>query len=369
MVLPPIFATVVLFAGALVALQGLKVYKARTVALDAYGLTPESPPEPDLHRRIEGLSIAAAILPSNAHIESELGYAYFCLADQHLQWKQSLYLVSQFATSPGNHPLANGLAVGPPVLNWAAQSMPGEDWQGALDQAVIHFAAARNLCPLLAKPQVRIAANLERFARADPRTSYIQRACLVCQWSAELFFLAGVQLLSDNQEESAWKAWRHCLELSASYLGPILTRSCARWPASQIVERIIPENPQLLVQASQLKYPNQDETEQRRPYLERALHILNDRGTKLDATGLHLQGEINAMLSKPAEALLCYGRALKMDPRQGQWRLEYAQLLRQQGRLEEAKQELQRLLTYGPQNQVVRDLLRQVVEELSKKRI
>jgi uncharacterized protein len=71
-------------------------------------------------------------------------------------------------------------------------------------------------------------------------------------------------------------------------------------------------------------------------------------------------------LQKNAEpALLAYRRALGLSPRRTEWRIEYAQLLRQTGALKDARRELETVLAQEPANRPAQDLLEIVKREMT----
>jgi O-antigen ligase len=91
--------------------------------------------------------------------------------------------------------------------------------------ALRHFLHARDDCPLMAKPQVRLAANVAVFERADARTVYLRRAQFLCPADPELWYLSGIQELLDGRTEAALADWHRCLELSDRYRDDIRDRA------------------------------------------------------------------------------------------------------------------------------------------------
>jgi O-antigen ligase len=94
-----------------------------------------------------------------------------------------------------------------------------------LSAALVHYVQARDLCPVMAKPHVRIAANREWFAHADRPEAYLERALSLVPWDAELWYLRGVQEMTDGETERADKSWKRSLSISDVYQRPIRART------------------------------------------------------------------------------------------------------------------------------------------------
>ena len=56
-----------------------------------------------------------------------------------------------------------------------------------------------DVCPLMARPHIRLAANQPYLTKADPRTAYLDRAKRLVTNDAELWFLFGAQEYLDGQ--------------------------------------------------------------------------------------------------------------------------------------------------------------------------
>jgi O-antigen ligase/tetratricopeptide (TPR) repeat protein len=230
----------------------------------------------------------------------------------------------------------------------AAQAASEALAQAHIPPALRHYVQARNLCPLVAKPHVRIAANLRWFQRAEPRSAHLDRAKRLLPADEQLWYLCGVQELLDGQSDQAWRSWRHCLDLSDRYLAPILARSAPLLAPSDLIDRILPEDPRLLLAAAQQLYPQPEQVEQRRPYLERALALLPQPPATADAKQLYLRATIQRAMGQSAEALASYRLAVLQSPWEINWRYEWAELLYQQGKREECRRELLIILGRQP---------------------
>ncbi len=234
-----------------------------------------------------------------------------------------------------------------------------------LASALRHYCQARDLCPLMPEAHVRIAAYTEQLKSADSRTAYLERAKRLLPSDPEIWFLCGLQEVS-GKPDRAWQNWRHSLVLSDRYLLPILDRSRQDLSSSEILEKVLPDDPHLLLKASSHLFPP-EAPEGQKPFLEKALTSFAKQGEPLTATDFHAQALIQSSLGKPAETLAAYQKALARDPQQADWRLQFAQLLLERGQLHESRRELITILGQAPKHARARELLEAVAEKIARK--
>jgi O-antigen ligase/tetratricopeptide (TPR) repeat protein len=262
-----------------------------------------------LHTRIAYLSAAVPLAPGDAQLHEELGFAHTRLIE---------LLVA------GRFPDAGAIL---------------EHSKRALQE----FLRARDACPLLSGSQLGIAAYASQLKHGDTAEDYVRRAKLLTPGQAEMWFRCGLQEFTLNHFDQAWATWRHCLELSDENLPSILIRA-RRLPVDQLVKKVLPDNPDLLLVAAQLLYPDSGALAQRRPFLERANQLLESEPWK----------------TRPRE--------LNVGERTQKARLEFARYLYDQGKLEEARRELRLVLADSPKNKAAQELLGMVVRKQRERR-
>ena len=135
---------------------------------------------------------------------------------------------------------------------------------------------------------MEIAEHVDEFAKADPREAYLERAKFLAPDDPELWYRCGTLELADGRPDRAWASWRRSLELSDGHLPEILDRSAALLSPHDILRRVLPDRPDLLLKAALHLYPEPGEG--RRPFLERALAILEERTDASGASGPASQG-------------------------------------------------------------------------------
>ena len=117
---------------------------------------------------------------------------------------------------------------------------------------------ARDLCPLMSRPHVLIAAKRPYFAKADPRTAYLDRAKRLITNDAEMWFVFGFQELVEGEKERAVASWRQSLGYSDLRLKDILELARNILSSDTLNNQLLPDQPELLVRAAIQSYPGPD---------------------------------------------------------------------------------------------------------------
>jgi tetratricopeptide (TPR) repeat protein len=250
-----------------------------------------------------------------------------------------------------------------------------------------HCLLARDLYPLLAAPQVRLADYADKLAPGEARRDYLRRAKVLVPIDPELWYYSGLQELLDGKTDEAWASWHRCLELSGRRLPEIVRASAALLTPQEIMDRVLPEKPELVFAAALALYPEPEYSgpnpsdpahrrpdhwagrlvlssagasaspggpllvvtelvrgymplREREPFLLRALELLDRPPGPLEADDFHVKAQVQWSLWRLGEAEASYRQALARDGLNPEWRYEYAWLLHQQGRLKEARREL-----------------------------
>ncbi len=239
--------------------------------------------------------------------------------------------------------------------------------QRQLETALQHTLHARNLCPILAEPHARLAAHREAFALADSKSAYMNRAKRLAPADAHLWYLCGLQELTDNQFDSAWESWKQSLSLSEVGLPRILDRALVVLTPEQMLEKLIPNRPEVLLAAAMYFYPDPQSDAERVPFLERALAALPQSASTLTASDLQTKATICRLLDRKDEAVRSYQASIAANPEQIAPRLELATLLLELDKPAEARYELQLILGLQPSHQEARALLEEMDRQPEKR--
>ncbi len=193
-----------------------------------------------------------------------------------------------------------------------------------------HYVQARDLCPLSARANLRLAAHRSAFSNAATRAVYVARAEHVLPSDPELYYLAGSLELADGERRQAIASWRRSLQLSDAYQTPIVAHAAGTLTDEELLEEVLPDQPQQIMAAA-LQLHSEAEDSGRRPFQEKALRLLSEPGSARSAADLHLKAVLSEALGDPNQAASAYEAALEQAPRETEWRCELARLLLRQG--------------------------------------
>jgi O-antigen ligase len=326
--------------------------------------------------RIVLLEAGARLAPEYAGLQSELGQAHLTMFENRLKELDEQVHVSEVAQA-----VAAGAPVGGAGLSHAltfavSNRLAGTGFrhqmasvresltQEHLAPALLHFLQARDRCPLLSKPHFATATYRDVLASGDTRSDYLNRAKLLMAPDPELWYRCGLQELEDGQVQQAWQSWRRSLDLSNRYLPLVLVQvSRGNLDAATVIDKILPEKADMLFSAANELFAEAEAAPQRKPYMERALALLEKSAAPLPAEEYHTKGMIYWSLGQEKAAAVALQTALSQKPTQVDWRLDLARLLHQQGLLRDSQREVRLVLIRQPDHQEARQLLKQIEQQ------
>jgi tetratricopeptide (TPR) repeat protein len=211
-----------------------------------------------------------------------------------------------------------------------------------------HLLLARDLCPCIAGPQIRIAANLEEFEHSDPKQSYLDRAKMLAPADPRLWYLCGVEELADGKRQQAWESWRRALQLSPDYVPLVLNQSANHLRPEEMLQWVLPARADVLLLAAQQLFPEEEAVAERQPFLEKSLAALRRKGPALSTDDWYVKAQVHKLSAQPQLAIEAYRAAIAREPRQVGWRYELAEVLYHEGSLQQARRELETILLQHP---------------------
>jgi tetratricopeptide (TPR) repeat protein len=327
-----------------VAADGWRAHRAQEFRLRGFEL--DADPEPAIREgKVAALEAAVRLLPGYARMQAELAQAHLTI----LERRREELAERRTAAAAG----------GPGAIT--VQDSAGEIeaerqfTQLHLGAALLHFLRSRDVCPLRAEAHMAIAEYVDKFEKAEPREAYLERAKSLCPDDPDLWKRCGSFELADGLPDQAWASWRRSLELSHTYLPEILSQSAQRLSPDEILHRVLPEQPAALLKAALQLYPEPGAG--RRPFLEKALGILDQRPDGPGGEDVHEKAAIHRALGRPVEAVAAYRAALEREPLRISWRYELAELLYEQGQFSDSFQELLKVQLMQPDNEQARALM------------
>jgi O-antigen ligase/tetratricopeptide (TPR) repeat protein len=322
--------------GLAVAGDGYRAHKAQQFRLKGFEL--DADPDPTIREgKVAALEAATRLVPGYGRMQAELAHAHLTILERRQE------ALAESGARAGSK---------------TAQDERRETERLTrihLGPALRHFLRSRDVCPLRAEAHMEIAEYVDEFEKAEPRETYLERAKFLCPDDPELWRRCGSFELADGRPDQAWASWRRSLELSDSHLPEILARSAAHLSPRDLLGRVLPDRADLLLTVAVSLYPKP--AEGRRPFLARALAILDQQRRARRAADLHLKASIHRALGQPAEAITAYKASLDREPLQLAWRYDLAELLSEQDRFQESFQELLKIQMLQPENERARVLM------------
>jgi tetratricopeptide (TPR) repeat protein len=341
--------------------EGWAIEQAGRYKLAARGLEPANDWSAR-QRRIGYLSAVVSLTPSDAEQQQALAdalYESFRAEKAELRAQDQLAQAARLVLSVANYGPGFG-SVAVAATRPALHPSPRQEDSSLLQRALARYVLTRQLCPLLPRPHVCLAAHTrELTGEAGAASVHLGRARLLVPYNGSVWFFSGAQALLEGDRDEACRHWRRSLLCSREYLEEILVRSRRHLSPEQMVASVLPDDPELLYQAAVQLAPESETAP--RPLLRRAVELLRERPGEPNADVLLLEARALVRLGRPAEAVDAFERLEARSPRGVDWRYEFAQVLHEQGRLAEARRELRTLLQQQPDHTRGKDLYQKVL--------
>lgn len=228
---------------------------------------------------------------------------------------------------------------------------PPEAVSRHLVPALRFLRAARAANPIAPKPHTRLGLLVEYCARSEPAGTHFDRAKRLLPVDPDLWFTSGKAALRQGDADAAWRDWRQSLVLSPRYLDVILAASREVLTPDQIRERVLPDDPVLLLTAANQLFPDRaGDTDARRPFLEAVATGSSRPGAT--APQLVASAQAHDELGRTEEALRAWRQAIAAAPDDLDIRDRYCRWLEQQERYEDAVEQLEWLHSRSPRSPV-----------------
>jgi tetratricopeptide (TPR) repeat protein len=228
---------VVLLIGLFVAWAGWRSVVVDRLRTAAARVSRSSAPD-RWDRSIRFLEAATRLRPDDAGLWNELSAAHLSAANERA--------APPFVA-----------AAGPVAAVWPPDAVLPEDVPVHVVPALTAARTARDRCPLLAGPHLRLGAYARTFARCDPPAAYFDRAKRVAGYDPDAWYLSGAAALANGEPDRAWADWRESLRRSPRRLGPVVRLAVAAGLSpEQIRTRVLPDDPAVWVAAADVIFAN-----------------------------------------------------------------------------------------------------------------
>jgi len=259
---------------------------------------------------------------------------------------------------------AAGAAAGPAATYFLApETPPPELIESHVVPALRAARKARNLCPTLPGPQLRLGSLSAAFASSDAPEQYYERAKQAAPSDAEIRYLSGADALARGDRKSAWSSWKEALSRSRSVLGLILRATSKplppdglSLPVEELRSEVLPDDPGLWLLAADLMFPDASVAPPERAVLLRAANARYAAGPPpTDPGDWQAWGQACEELRDWTAALNVWRRAFEANPNSAALRDRLALRLEADEQYAEAQAHLEWLWTRAPERLDLRD--------------
>ena len=213
--------------------------------------------------------------------------------------------------------------------------------------AVYHFRRARETCPLLTLPHLRLAQLDLITAGVEREPLHLERLRRLCGMRSDLLRACGVLAWNAGHKQGACYFWRQAFTKSSQGLSAILNYVDQSTDLALYLEHIVPDAPAIGIQVVREYLQTERFVSLQRKMLDSVERRLGDSGLP-KAEQYYLQGQIYQLRSSHQSAYQSYQIALQLRPRELEWRFELSTLLRDMGRLQLAYAQAQQCLREAP---------------------
>ncbi len=219
---------------------------------------------------------------------------------------------------------------------------------------------ADRACPLLPGVHLTIAQLCGLAGDPDEDAVYLDHARRLAPCNPRILFQCGLLELQAERPEQGYADWQTALGLSEDRLDDVLALAGRRISLSDMVYKVLPQSPALLVRLARRQDASARGVMLRQMLAVRAESLLAQAPLP-DDQRYYLRGAVCDLEGKRAEAVEAYRRAVRLRPAEHAWRYALAVALEKESRLGEARQEAKMCALMAPRNGEYRALHRRLI--------
>jgi Tfp pilus assembly protein PilF len=221
-------------------------------------------------------------------------------------------------------------------------------------QAAVHyFMQARQANPLDGRPHIWLGILNCYYQSSESATAQFVRAQKCFPSDPDVWLASGNYEFTQGNRSQACQLWKKSLELSGRHLEAILNRARRTMTSDDILTKILPDNPLLIIYAADRFFESTRDTD--RPlFLNKALAIIARRD-KLTADDWMVRALVAEERDQSTETDTAYQSALDIAPGRVDIRNRYALWLEREERYGDALPHLELLRAIDAKNESLRD--------------
>lgn len=228
-----------------------------------------------------------------------------------------------------------------------------------------HLLEADLHCPINADVKYRLGQISQPAGDSEQEIYYLLAAGRLAPKQPELQYQIGRMhwlRYTPERDELAFRAWRVCLAAGRQYEKDILNFALHRKSLEEVIATLLPDDPEVLLRVAVGYFAAPEQIEQRKLLVERAEAAIGDKDPS--PQWYYQKGRLYGLNGDFEAAEKSYRTALQQDPNLFACRLDLAKLLRSQGKLSEAFDEVQECIRMQPDNRTLKNLERDIHREL-----
>jgi tetratricopeptide (TPR) repeat protein len=231
--------------------------------------------------------------------------------------------------------------------------------QDQLIPALRHVLLARDSAPTIAQLHYMLAELLAvQDVKADDQV-HLRRARTLAPGDATMWYWTGLLDLNAGRDQQACQSWRQSLLLSPRHLRDILDSSRRQLTIRQIRDDVLPMHAEMLLNTATEYFAGDEKAAIREQFLKRAEESLSQTVLPPDRLA-YVTAKIYRLQGRDEEAVPFYDTAVTLNNSTASWRYEYACLLRDLKRYDEALQQAIYMTSEWPKTRRYRRLYEEI---------
>ena len=231
--------------------------------------------------------------------------------------------------------------------------------QDHLLPAMKHVLLARKSAPTIPQLHYMLAElSAVNDVKSDDQI-HLNRARTLSPGDATMWYWTGLLDLNANRNEQACQSWRKSLLLTPMHLSDIMDSARGQLTIRQILDDVLPMDSEILLKTANEYFSGEAQTSIRNRFLKRAEEALDQTDLPADRLA-YITAKIYLLQGRGEEAVPFFKTAVDLNSFTTSWRYDYACLLRDLEKYDEALEQAVVLTSQKPDSARFRRLYEQI---------
>ena len=230
--------------------------------------------------------------------------------------------------------------------------------------AIEAFQKSIEFCPMMNSSHLYLAKLAYLKPEEVDELKELESVAICSPSDPDVLFQTGLLHLAAGRDQQAKECWQKSLSLTSRHLREIRSIALRKFTGIDFVENILPGDLELLVGLIRNDFSKPKEAGIQVLLIEKVDALMKDPGIS-DAEKHYYEAVVHRVQGKFNDAENSYSEAIKLIPNQDEWMYEFAILLMEMDKLEEAERYARKCVWQKPNMNKYRKLLNRI-EELNK---